>query len=412
VGAIDRRDGIWVRAELDRLASQRPGLHRALVAAWRRPAALFVPLGVLLGGLVAGVVSGDAEWFREAGSAMWGPGIWDTFAAPGLQIGPVYLLALGAVDRLASAVGLSGLWTITLLQAGGITWFALWTARRLARRIGVPELPVQWALGAVLVPSGYLAESVGAGHAEEVLLGLLLVNVAIDVGRGRWRVAGVLLGAAVGVKQWAVLGAGVLVHGRDLRGVVKAALVAAAVIALTYGPFFVWGDVRTFEFDWSTLVVVSPLAGLSGWTLRLVQGGLAGLAGVVVAWRGRSSVLVPVAVAIAVRLLVDPLRLPYYNAPLVLLALLWLWTSAAPALRRRAALLSVLAPLGVLVPHMVAGVLAWYLGTAVLLVLIAVMLRLDDPDGRRGGSRPVPGSRRGEQLAEPGPLVGPELRHG
>ncbi len=372
-----------MRAELDRIAVERPGLHRLMVGVWRHPAATLVPFSVVLGGIIAGTTANDARWFREAGRAMWGPGIWDTFSAPGLQIGPLYLLVLGAVDRVASAVGLPGLVVIALFESAAIAWFALWTARRVARWAGVAELPVQWAIGLVLAPGGYLAESTASGHAEEILLGLLLANVAVDVGRRRWWVAGVVLGAAFGVKQWAVLGAGVVARGRDLRGVVTSGFAAAAVVALSYGPFFLWGDVRTYEFTWAASTSMSPLAGLSGWGLRLVQGGIAGLAGVAVAWRGRSSPLVPVAVAVAVRLLLDPLRLTYYSGPLVLLALMWLWTSAAPALRRHAALISVLAPLGVVVSHVVEGALSWYLGTAVMLTLIAVMLGLDDPALRR-----------------------------
>ena len=44
--------------------------------------------------------------------------------------------------------------------------------------------------------------------------------------------------------------------------------------------------------------------------------------------------IVPVAVAIAVRLILDPVRLPYYDSPLVALAVLWLWTASAHGVRR------------------------------------------------------------------------------
>ena len=276
------------------MAVEQPRALRVLIWLWRRPAVTLVPLGLAFSSIVAGASAFDTVQFRWIGAAMWGPGLLHTFDDPWVQIGPLHLLPFGAVADVAGAIGLPVLLTIAFTQAVVECWFTLWTAARVARAAGVDPLPVQWALGSLVALGGYYAESISSGHVEELLLGLLLANVAVAVLEGRWKTVGLLLGIAVGIKQWALLAAGVVLWRRDLRGAVVSGMTAVAVVAACYLPFVLGGSPDTFAFQWpmnplSPIAAVAQLPGLSGWGLRAVQAGIAGLAGMAVAWRGRTS---------------------------------------------------------------------------------------------------------------------------
>src|SRR5665811_108757 len=95
---------------------------------------------------------GDASWFREAGLSMLGPEVLDVFAAPGVQMGPVYLLFIGVLTTAVDAVGLPVLFTVAAVQAIGIAWFALFTTRRWAVELGAAPLRAQWG---VVAPVSY-----------------------------------------------------------------------------------------------------------------------------------------------------------------------------------------------------------------------------------------------------------------
>ncbi len=384
------------------MAVEQPRQLRVLTWLWRRPAVSLVPLGLAFSSIVAGASAYDTVEFRRIGAAMWGPAILHTFDDPWVQIGPLHLLPIGAVANTASAVGLPVLLTIAFLQALVECWFALWTARRVVRAAGVDPLPVQWALGALVALGGYCSESISSGHVEELLIGLLLANVAVAVYEGRWKTVGLLLGIAVGIKEWALLAAGVLLWRRDVRGFVVSGATMAAVVAACYLPFVLGGPPDTFAFEWpmdpnAPIAVLAQATGMSGWGLRVVQAGVAGLAGVAVAWRGRTSPLVPVAVAIAVRLILDPVRLPYYDSPLVALVILWLWTASAPAVRRYRVFLTVLAGLVMPAVHTAYGPGGWVAGS-VALGALAVGMALAD-ESARSVPAPVQEKTRAPELA-------------
>ena len=383
-------------AEVAGLEARRPRLAARARWAWARPGLVILPLAAILVGTLGALPPiGDDGMFCAAGMAMWGPGGLDTFAEPALQIGPVYLAVLGAMARAATAAHLPLYATVGAVQAVLLTWFAMWTARRLARDAGVPPLPAVWAVGLALVLGGLLAEAGSDGHPEEILLALLLANGALDAARGRWWRAGLLTGLAAGSKLWAVLAGGMLVRGHRLRGAVVACLVAAGVLALAYAPFALGGHVRTFEFSWdvlhhSWLGSLAHWAGLSDWGARVLQGGVAGLSGVALAWRGRFSPLVPVIVAIAVRLLLDPLRLPYYAGPLVVLLVVWAWSAGRGG--AWALVISSATPVVVLAPYLLDDGVLSVLGSAALLaVTVGVPLRdrWVAAEGERGRSSPT-----------------------
>jgi hypothetical protein len=385
------RIAAWTRRELDALTLSRPALAAALQRLWRRPDAVCMVLAAITAGSLAAVIpGGDAGLFRDAGLKMMGPDFFDVFSNGGLQIGPVYLTVVGGVAWVLNLAG-SPLLTRTLLaaaQAVLLLWCALALVRRSARRAGVPDIAPRWAVGLLLAIGGFLAEATGNGHPEEILVGLLLAHAALWAveGRGAW--AGLALGLAGGLKQWAAFGGGVLVLGRRWRVVLVGAGVALVVVAVLYGPFFAFGTVRTYGFQWgfddrSVLGRLGAEWGLTDWGMRVIQGAAAGAAGAWAAWRRRNDPLVPVVVAICVRLLLDPLRLTYYSGPLVAVLAVWAWTSTTPAVGRWRLPLTFLMPLTVIAPYLMPGDATWFAGTALLLAALAAVLAA----GARGRSK-------------------------
>jgi len=395
------RLALWWRTETRRLDREHPALARRLRAVGARPEAVLVPVAALVAGAFGAVVpEGDAGWFRAAGQQMLGAGFLDVFAASGLQIGPLYLLVLGVLARVAQVLGQPTVQLAVLagVQGAGLVWFGQWTGRRTARHLAVPDLPVRWAVGLVLALGGFVAEGIGNGHPEELLVGLLLVHVALDAASGRHSRAGLLLGLAAAVKQWAVIGGGILLltpvvaaaapaQGLDgrarraaaLRGAVRGGLVAVAVTIVAYGPFLIFGHTATFEFAWgfsggtTLLGRIGALTGASDWTLRAVQGGASALVGAWFAWRSPRSPLVPVAAAIAMRLLLDPLRLTYYSGPLVVVLVIAAWTSRDAVVGRYRLALTAATPLIVVLPYLLPRSVLDVTGTTVLLAVLAAL---------------------------------------
>lgn len=387
--ALDR----WVTRELRTLHENRPGTYSRLEGTWRHPERVVVPLAALVcAGLAAVIPGGDAGLFRSAGESMFGPGAFDVFTNGGLQIGPTYLLALGGAATMLDAIGSPTL-TRTLLgalQGGLIVWLAMWTVRRTGRLLGRDLLAGRWAVGLVLALGGFAAEAIANGHPEEILLGLLLANAALSASQRRAGNAGALLGLAVSVKVWAAFGAGVLLLSRRWRSVVIGGATAAALAALAYGPFLLLGTVNTFHFSWgiarssSLLGHLGAAWGATDWQLRLVQGAAAAGAGLIAARRRPEAPFGPVMASIAVRLLLDPMRLSYYNGPLATVALVWLWTFAPPRLARLRLAATLAAPSLVLLPYLISPPLTWWAGTGLLLALLGVVATVG-----RGDKRPA-----------------------
>ncbi len=378
--------------ELDELAVAHPRLHAVVVATSRRPEAVTVALGVLTAvGFAATVPGGDAQLFRAAGAGMVGPRFFNVFTAPNLQIGPLCLAFIGVLTRLLNLLGSAALTRMAIagVQAALLLVLALGLVRRSARRTGAPDLASRWAVGLVLAVGGFVAEATGSGHPEELMVGLLLAHAALWAADDRPGLAGLVLGLAGGIKQWAVLGGGALLLGRRRRDVLIAIGAAFVVLAALYVPFFVFGVVHTYDFQWgfnngSVLGRLEAQWGLTDWAMRVIQGALAGLAGAWVALRRRHSPLVPVIVAIAVRLLLDPLRLTYYSGPLVALVATWAWTAGAPRVVRWRLPLTVLSPLLVVLPYLASRDATWSGGTVLLVLTLVAVLATRETAPARG----------------------------
>lgn len=387
-GAEVRDSGRWLDRELATLAATRPRAVAAVRRVASRPQRVLIPLAlVILGSLGAASPEGDALWFRRAGVSMLGPRVLDVFAEPGLQIGPLYLLALGAATAATSWLPTPVmLFVLAGGQAAAVTWLALVTARHAARHAGVSPLPAQWATGLALVLGGLLGESIGSGHPEEIALGLLLALAALGAAHGRGRAVGGLLGVAIAVKLWGVLGAPVALIGRRPRTVVVAGAVTVLLVVVTYAPFYLGGELNTFEFTWGA-GVASPIAravsgGAADWTVRLVQGVVSVVVGGCLALRRTGSPLTVVVGVVGARLLLDPLFLSYYPGPLVVVALVWLWTRQTPGLTRWRLPLTLLVPVGVLMPYLAPWASGPVAGHAVVLLVMLGTTVVDAREGR------------------------------
>lgn len=379
-GRLARR----LHADLLRVARERPRTARTARAVARRPVTVLVLLAAALG-LACGFWTPDADQarFRLAGEAMLGPGFLDVFADSWVQIGPLFLLSLGAASAGLRALGVAPSVAGALIaaaEAAGLVALLLLLVRRASG--SRPALVAQWAVGGVVVAGGFLADVMLSDHPEELAVGLLLALAGLAGVRGRPGLAGLLVAAATGLKQWGPIGGGVLLAGRGPRRVLVALGVCAAGVAVLYGPFRLWGEMHTFDLQWpfpedSLLDRLAGWAGASDWTLRVVQGAVAGLVGAAVAVRRHGSVLVVVICAISARLLLDPLRLTYYWAPLVAVLLVWMWTTDVPAVRRVRGAVTVLLPLAPLVPYVLPYGAWWLLGDVVTCGLPVACLVLE-----------------------------------
>ena len=328
----------WLRREEERLF----GRYAAAAQRFPRLFRFRVPLVVALYLLVAFVgqdingPGGDAFLFAGAGNTLFSPHWADTFAIPDLQSGPIFILLEGLGYRLGTAAGLP-YWTggglVTALASallivvacrGVFAVYQLNDRTTQARELGVC---IVFALtGGLWVVAMY-------AHPDDLLVTLLLLIAASRAAVGHHGQAGVIFGFAVGVKLWALIAIAVLLVRASRRASVQAALAAAAIVALCYGPFIVFGRFEMFRGNWqiehdAPLNLLFHDGTAFTWELRVFQAALATTVGVAVLLRtrGRNCAvwLVPAA-AIAARLLVDPRNIAYYYPPVLLCLLLGQW---------------------------------------------------------------------------------------
>ena len=329
-----RREGVraWWHREVQVLRAGDGRAAQVLRWLYSRPAVVLLPAAAVGPGFFgAAIPGGDAGWFRRAGLSMLGPEFFEVFSSAGLQIGPLYLLGVGVLSAVVEALGLPLLFTVAAAQSVALTAYTLAMTRRFATELGAPSSAAAWGVGAPVVFLGVLAESIGNGHPEEMLVGLLLAHALLAVRSRRPGTVGVLLGIATGLKLWGVLGAPVTLLGRKPRTVLVAGALGVAITALCYLPFQLLGDVNTFDFSWGAgpapFGFRVPSAALGGWGFRVFQAGTVLLLGGLVAWRWPGVGFGVVLTIVTTRIVLDPLLQMYYPIPFIVVALLWAWTS-------------------------------------------------------------------------------------
>ena len=262
--------------------------------------------------------TGDLAFFIHSAERLFS-GRWaQTYADPALQVGPLQLVILGALDALAGLVGISSTRLIgALFGAVVVALFWLIARQLLAGKGG------RWALtAAVLTPVAlsYTFDAYRDGHPAQAIVPLLWVLAGFELRAGRAWPAGLLIGVSAGFEVWGILGVAIVVLAPRAWDATRAVAVATLVPLALLAPFALAGDFGMFQYRWlvhgDTLlsVLVEPGTEFT-WPLRVLQGVTAILAGAAVAWSLRRSAAAlwagPLAL-VAVRLALDPVRYPWY----------------------------------------------------------------------------------------------------
>jgi hypothetical protein len=250
--------------------------------------------------------AGDLRYFVQQGERLLSVRWADTFADPTLQSGPLQLVLTGIVrstEALAFVVEL-GVAALLLVVLGRLGVSTRWRA----------------VLGLAAVAAGLTHGAFVDGHPAEAVSPLIWVLAGLEARRGRPVRAGALVGLSAGLELWGVLGAPVLLLAPRLRDAVKGWATEVVVVAGLLAPFVLAGKFRMFDYEWRVaedrlLGVFLPAGTHFGWSLRLLQAGVACALGAGVALRLRRSVhavwLTPLVVVLA-RIALDPLAYGWY----------------------------------------------------------------------------------------------------
>jgi hypothetical protein len=267
-------------------------------------AAVFFVFAAVVALVVHPADTGDLAFFVHTSQKP----LWDWFADPSVQVGPIQLLVFRA-GTFADALAL-------VVQLGVAALFWIVSRRLLAGRD-------PWIRFGVCMTAVALGLTYGAyqdGHPAQVVVPLLWVLAACDAREGRAIRAGALVGLSAGFETWGLLGAVVLVLAPEIRTALRGLVTEVAVAAALFVPFLLVGEFRMLDYRWEvngdTLLglVLAHGTGFT-WPMRLVQGLAAVAAGACVAWMMRRSLhavwLAPLTV-VAVRMALDPVRYPWY----------------------------------------------------------------------------------------------------
>ncbi|GIG29124.1 hypothetical protein [Cellulomonas marina] len=330
----------------------------------------------------------DQPEFVAAGLRLLADGRWDVYDDPWYQIGPLHLLLVGLVARVAGAVGAD-----PVVVSVGAAWAALTVLAVLVARLLVHRAsPVSRAgaagvaAGGVVVAVVATARPVTLAHPEELAIALLWCLSAAAARDRRVVAAAVLVVVAAALKPTGALGAAVLLQ-LPARTLLVAGVATAAGSFATYAPFVLLGTFRMLHQEWAVTPwtlpwLLDPAATHAGWVVRLAQAGAVVVAVGVTAVVLRPPPAALVAVLVAVRLLLDPVYLVYYAAPLLLVVVLAAHERPTPRLGRHRLLVAV--PLVLVVLAHAAAEPRTVLRYAVVLTVLAAVVAVWRPRRRAG----------------------------
>jgi hypothetical protein len=291
---------------------------------------LRVRLWVLIGlTVISAVLDGleslqpvDLGTLGEAADRLFSSRWADTFSEPRVQVGPIYLAFIGLVQAGARAFEIMDRLLLSIIAQVAVVVLVSVCVRAAVRRRGTMGALIEFGAGVSALAAGLAWTAYISGHAEEAVMAALWMGCAYAAYRGRHGFAGLALAAATGLKLWGLLGIPLLLLLDSTRARLKALGIALGLTVALYGPFFLWGEVATFEYRWP---IKSPLLlSLLGsdqsfdWALRVAQGALTVIAGGGLALWLRGTVASAWAVplgTIAVRIAVDPLPHYYFWMP-------------------------------------------------------------------------------------------------
>ena len=262
--------------------------------------------------------TGDLSYFLHASRGLFSAGWANVFADPSVQVGPLQLLLFKLGD-------LAGVLAV-LVQVGAAVLLWVTASRLLTGRD--PRAPLGVGIAAVALGLTYGAYQ--DGHPAQFVVPLLWVLAGLEARDGRTVRAGLLVGLSAGFELWGLLGAVVFVLAPRVRAAAAGVLTEAVVVSGLFLPFSIAGEFRMFDYRWQVNgdtvlgLFVNPGTPFT-WSMRLAQGIAALGVGALLAWPLRRTVhavwVAPLGV-VATRLLLDPVRYPWYWLALQVLALL------------------------------------------------------------------------------------------
>lgn len=280
------------------------------------------------------VYMSDFQAFAVAGRRLLSSDWASVFDFDRIQVGPLHLLFNGLIDLISDIFVIDHQVVLSLVVQVGFVLCLIFAARALgglagARLSPIAEVALAGASIAMTMPwTLYLT-----GHAAEGFIPLLWLFAAIDASRDRQERAGLLLAASALLKAWGILGLPLLLFGVKRERWWRGAAVTVGVCLLVYAPFFIFGEVNTFGYHWTT-TSTATITGLFvdrgepfTWGMRILQAVATlavGTGGVVLAKRkGSFHALWAVPLAMTgMRLLIDPIADWYHWIPAQTFALI------------------------------------------------------------------------------------------
>jgi hypothetical protein len=272
----------------------------------------------------------DFVLFGEAGRTLLSSHWADAYSSSFIQTGVIQLAIHGGAGLLADALSVHAKLLFALISEVGVTVLIVAATRRAVTHIR-GDCPgwLELVVGLVVLIGETSWTAYISGHPSDIAVAMLWIAAAVDARESRTARAGVWLALSAGFKQWGLLGAPILLLGPRNRSTLMGFGVQVATTALMYAPFFLFGDVNTFDKEWTVASLSLPRLFLAEnalfpWWMRLVQGAFVVSVGAIVAnlMRKRSSaVWVVPAILILARLLSEPFGNYYHWSAFDVIAL-------------------------------------------------------------------------------------------
>jgi hypothetical protein len=175
-------------------------------------------------------------------------------------------------------------------------------------------------VGAAASLLGIISDLYEIGHPSELFIALTWMLAARAAQRDAVLLAGLLIGLSAGFETWGLLGAPVLFLIPSFRRTVAAGGLALVAAAAIYAPFALGGDFHMFDLHWASISGIDArIFGMNSpftWHMRLAEAvlvvGFGSALAIGLRHRTRACVWVVPAATSLFRLVLDPIRYPYY----------------------------------------------------------------------------------------------------
>jgi Glycosyltransferase family 87 len=274
----------------------------------------------------------DPQLFIDAGKKLFSGDALNVFADETVQEGPLGLLFWGVIGYVAELVNVDPRMIAALVIYLGFTFAIVFLIRSAFRERRRPSEDLEFFVAAIVLFGGLAWTMLSTGHIAEGVIPLLWFQAAREARHGRLDRAGVLIALSAGLKLWGVLGVPILLLNPefDWRKLIRAGAVTAAVAALLYAPFILFGDYNSLDYKWdiansSLIHTLFPESTTFTWQMRAAQSAIVVTLGSVLALfaggRPQADWALPLAL-VATKLTLDPIVFEYYGLSLGITVLL------------------------------------------------------------------------------------------